>query len=156
VPGQISKAAQGRISTRHGGDPEPTLMRLPDPAKLPDPPDHLGDAGRAAWRAVFLSAPWLGSDADLMLAAQLCDLTDERDALRQVIEREGRLAVGSQGQVVAHPAVSMLRACEKSLMHVAAVLGIGARNAASLGVAVKQLAPPVESRFEAMLARRSS
>ena len=89
------------------------------------PPRDLGREGRRAWRNALASAPWLDSGADRDLLRRFAELHDERAALARTIEREGRLATGSQGQEVEHPCVRMLASVDDRVLKLAAALGLG-------------------------------
>ena len=122
----------------------------------PAPPASLGESGREAWTAAFSSAPWLTTAADVGLVRIWGELHDERDELRRAIARTGRRTKGSKGQWVSAPAVAQLRDVERTLMRLAAVLGVGSANAARLGVSLDDGTPREPSELDEIRARRAA
>ena len=116
---------------------------------MPGPPEHLGDAGREAWVAAYRSAPWLKT------VSILGDLHDERAELVDLVAEHGRTARGSQSQLVDHPHVGQLRQIETEMLKLSAILGVGALNAARLGVSISRLQAKDPTPFEELVARRS-
>jgi P27 family predicted phage terminase small subunit len=83
---------------------------LPDhtpEAPNPDPPEHLGPAGRAAWVTVWGTGRL--EPADHLVATRYAELTDTRHEVRAILTTEGLTTTGSKGQTVAHPLVAILR-----------------------------------------------
>ncbi|HLW95255.1 MAG TPA: P27 family phage terminase small subunit [Solirubrobacteraceae bacterium] len=133
MPGPLSRDSVGLPRARRAtGGRAPEIVGLPSAAP-PVPPAGLGAAGVAAWGSAFASAAWLQTEADVALVGQFADLHDERADLIALIAAEGRTTVGSQGQLVSHPAVVQLRAVEASIAKLAATLGLGPQNRARLG-----------------------
>lgn len=66
-----------------GAAPSPeSVVSLPTVNEVPEPPDGLGDAGRAAWESVWSSAAgWLAS-SDVLAVTLLALMVDERAQLR--------------------------------------------------------------------------
>lgn len=133
MPGPLRNEAIGRPARR---SLKPSLARevvaLPSAAP-PSAPAHLGAPGREAWENAFRSAGWLVTASDAQLVEQWAEMHDERADLVVLIAAQGRTTVGSQGQLVSHPAVLQLRACEASMSRLASVLGLGPQNRARLG-----------------------
>lgn len=76
----------------------------------PVPPDDLGDGGRAVWQAIHdeldEGAMFDGRELELLHAA--CRLRDRLDELHAAVAEQGPTTPGSQGQTVAHPALSSI------------------------------------------------
>lgn len=137
VHGPISNQGRGKPVRRRNKSAAPadlTLVSFNPGVSMPDSPDVLGETGRAAWSAVYASAPWLSSEADASLVQQFAELCDERAELRALIAEHGRTTRGSMGQLVDSPFVTQLRSVEGGILKLCQVLGLGPVNAARLGV----------------------
>jgi hypothetical protein len=71
-------------------------------------PDGLGERGRLFWEGTLAAFELEGGEVALL--TETCRTLDLCDALQATVMAEGPLSTGSQGQVVAHPAVTELRA----------------------------------------------
>lgn len=86
----------------------------------PDPPDCLGDAGRALWRQIIggLEDGWEFDARELAILAEAARCADEMEPLRAAVESEP-VTRGSKGQIVANPCqqeVRQLRAVQARLL----------------------------------------
>jgi P27 family predicted phage terminase small subunit len=137
-----------------GKHPIPTVQMLPAvPRPFPDPPEHLGTTGKAAWELVATRCTWVDPISDLVQVERYAQLTDERAELLEEIRRSGRTARGSTGQPVVAPSVTMLRQVEAGLLKLEAALVIGPSNRARVGLAIATMAEKT-SKIEELLARR--
>lgn len=77
----------------------------------PDPPQHLGKAGRKLWRQIIsaLEDDWQLDGRELALLARACRCADEVAQLEEAIDREGVTTTGSRKQTVIHPAIQEAR-----------------------------------------------
>lgn len=74
-------------------------------------PRHLGDAGRALWRSIVseLAADAAFDGREIHELTQACEIEDQLEALRLVIDQEGVTTAGSRKQSVIHPALAESR-----------------------------------------------
>lgn len=115
-------------------------------------PAGLKRSGKAAWQRYWsLGSTWLSATTDLEIMVRLCQGYDERDALRKIIKSEGYTAVGSTGQIVAHPAVGMVRQLEAQITRWESLCGFTPSDRSRLGMAEVQRV----SKLDAFLSRRS-
>ena len=84
----------------------------------PDPPDHLGAAGRDLWATVGRDLVFEAHELPLLTSA--CEVADRIAALEAVIAEEGVTVAGSKGQPRLHPAVAEVR---QSRLAMARLLG---------------------------------
>lgn len=84
----------------------------------PEPPEHLGDAGRALWTSIQRSYGIgdAGGLAYLVIAAEALDRARQAQA---ILRAEGLVITGARGGLIAHPAVAVerdsLNLCNRSL-----------------------------------------
>jgi P27 family predicted phage terminase small subunit len=130
--------------------PEP-LTILPASTLVPTAPRGLKKPGKDAWRRLWTAGrAWLSPDGDLGVLTRLAQAYDEREELRAIIDKDGRFATGSMGQLTSHPAVDQLRALEAQMTRWEALCGFTPSDRSKLGYAeVKRV-----SRLEEFLARR--
>ena len=101
-------------------------------------PDSATPRGRAGWsaasrrafREVLEASPGL-EKAKLTGLYGACDLLSQADAMQVVIDAEGYVVAGSQGQPVAHPLVAEVRQYRKQALDVIRSLELTGRSAAS-------------------------
>ena len=76
----------------------------------PGPPRDLGDGGCAVWAALHdeLADGVVFDGRELELLHAACRLRDRLDELRAAVAEQGPTTTGSQGQTVAHPALSSI------------------------------------------------
>lgn len=90
--------------------------------KAPRPPQTLGAAGRALWRAVLD-----GYDLDageLRILELACEARDDAASARLAIVADGVVSHGRYGQPIAHPAVQMARQAEASVSRLLGQLNV--------------------------------
>lgn len=74
--------------------------------------------------------------AQIPMVRRLFDRYDERERSFRLIRSEGRLTKGSQGQLVAHPLLKYIDACDAEIRQLEDRLGLSPKGFASLGSAV--------------------
>lgn len=74
---------------------------------LPEPPEGLGEAGRALW--VSLTSVYVFTAYELLILDQACRLADSVDALAAAVEQDGVVVLGAAGQKRLNAAVVELR-----------------------------------------------
>lgn len=129
-----------------------------DPADVVEPPEGLGDAGRALWEMVTADLPssWVldGREAALLgLAAQQADALAELEAL---VAAEGLTTTGSQGQVVVHPGVGEARQARLAIDRLIGRLALPQPQKAGAETAQSQHARNAANVMHDLAARREA
>jgi P27 family predicted phage terminase small subunit len=125
--------------------PLPAITPLPTAVQraavdVPAAPRGLGRPGKAAWRLAWTAAgSWLVPESDGPVVERYARLADEAAELRGLIDRDGRVSMGSMGQRVTAPAVDQLRQVQNLQLRHEQTLGLGPANRARLGLAVLQV-----------------
>ena len=91
------------------------------------PPDALRERGRALWVGLMERLEFDDHELDLLL--ETCRTLDMIDSLSQLVERDGAMSVGSQGQPVLHPAVAELRQQQAAFSRLVTTLNLGEAEA---------------------------
>lgn len=102
-----------------------TLIALPMAEETPVPPRPLGVEGTKLWERIWdRGRTWISPTADLELVLLLCETTDEREQLRQIVlgGSDWRDRVG-------------LRTVESQLISILSLLGLNPSDRSRLGVA---------------------
>jgi P27 family predicted phage terminase small subunit len=92
--------------------PEPiTFGGRPLPGELTEPPDGLPELAKEYWRKLVPRLAQVGilDRVDIPALEAMAVAYDRMVKSRRVIDREGFFARGSQGQLVAHPALKIER-----------------------------------------------
>lgn len=119
-----------------------------EPVEIPPAPDHLNEVGAAYWFAVWTAGGRAYHPAtDRYAIERYCSLQARRHYLLGVLEAEGYTTVGSQGQIVAHPAAKLLSDIETKLTPLEDRLGLNPEARLRLGIA----AIDHKSRLDAFL-----
>ena len=114
----------------------PPLAVVPACETTPKPPSGLNKTGRDIWQRTWAScAAWLVLDADYRIVERLCQLADDRQAMRETVKADGAMTLGSTGQWRAHPLLTEIRAIEATMSRIESELGIGPLARKRLGVA---------------------
>ncbi len=98
-----------RLAGNPGKRPHRSAGRIAPVKGTPAAPKGLGSTGRAAWQRIWAGAHWL-TPVDAPIITMLVEYLDTREQCRAVVEKEGRTALGSQGQPVAHPLMGTIHA----------------------------------------------
>lgn len=91
-------------------------------AAPPDPPDALGEGGRALWRDVI--GPWELRPDETRLLHAACRTLDEIERMQDVLAEADPVVTGSKGQVRPHPLIAEVRAHRLALRQLLGSLGI--------------------------------
>ena len=109
------------------------LNPLPE---VPRPPARLGARGSQIWVELWEAG---GSayhpPTDRFVIERYCLLHDRHAELWATLDRDGFMAMGSQGQEVLHPAARALDSTEKELRSLEDRLGLNPEARARLGIA---------------------
>jgi P27 family predicted phage terminase small subunit len=103
---------------------------------VPDPPSELGGRGTTEWAAIWEAGrAWLAPAQDYRWVEMICHAYDDIEGFRARVKRDGLIAKGSQGQVIAHPLIAEIRRAEASIQKCLSVLGFSPSDRARLGLA---------------------
>lgn len=106
----------------------------------PDPPPTLGAIGRRVWSDIWTAGARAYEPAtDSLIIERYASLQERRRVLLDIIEEEGWLSEGSNGQTVAHPAVRLLMEVEKALTPLEDRLGLSPEARARLGISFAEM-----------------
>ena len=110
------------------------ISRATSLAPVPDPPGTLGPYGANLWRQLWESGRGVYAETDRMILERYCSLSERRRLLLSVLEDEGFLTQGSQGQTVAHPAARLVTEVESRLGPIEDRLGLSPESRMALGL----------------------
>lgn len=101
---RVFEGDPGRLLPRRNGEVQPPRGDSP-----PEPPDWLGEIGKAVWGHVAPHLHTIGclTLPDVKLLALYCEAWDELFVSRAVIEAEGLTLTSDKGTTYAHPAVGI-------------------------------------------------
>lgn len=87
LPNEIKRR---RGTLRAGRVASPGLrVELLNSAQIPTPPEHLGEIGLETWRQLWQAgASWVSQGSDWLLVLMTCELTEEREDLRELLQQE--------------------------------------------------------------------
>lgn len=133
-----------------GGHPKPKAPPPSvEPAGVPEPPDHLREVGRSYWSFVWRAGGHAyNASTDTPTVERYCSLQDRRASLLATLDAEGFTTVGSQGQVVAHPAARLLSDVETKLMALEDRLGLSPEARLRLGLAASNVRSALDAFLE--------
>jgi P27 family predicted phage terminase small subunit len=102
----------------------------------PEKPDDLPPAGSQLWDELVpaLTAAGVLEQVDRAAFIALCVQWGRAEQARAVIREQGAFALGSMGQLVAHPAVGLERDAHAMLLRFAEQYGLTAAARARIGV----------------------
>lgn len=72
-------------------------------------------------------------EAHIPIVERLFQRYDERERAYRTVRKQGRVATGSQGQVVAHPLLKYIDSCDAEIRQLEDRLGLSPRGMAQLG-----------------------
>lgn len=126
--------ARGDGRTVRGRRPVSAALALAPAAELPVMPEGLGERGEAEWYKLWTAGRWLRGDQDYHWAEQVVRAYDDMAAFRERVARDGLIARGSMGQVIAHPLIAEIRKCEDTIRRCLSSLGFSPADRARLGL----------------------
>lgn len=131
-----------RPSANPAGNPRSSMVAAPPPPEnmagrpdIPPVPSSLGSVGERVWFEVWEA----GGEAynpvtDAYIVERYASLQERRQSLMEMLSAEGYVTVGSQGQVVAHPAARLLQDVESKLLPLEDRLGLSPEARIRLGI----------------------
>jgi P27 family predicted phage terminase small subunit len=126
--------------------PENIAERLP----VPPVPAALKAYGTRVWHAVWAAGKEVyHPPTDTYVIERYCILHDRHNGLMRMIEDDGMTSVGSQGQVVLHPAARLVGDVEKQLSTLEDKLGLNPESRLRLGISAIEK----QSKLDAFLNR---
>lgn len=146
------KRLTGRTpDTDSGGRPiGKTLTLVEKTTTVPEQPEGLRARGQVEWAKIWESgSAWLHPDQDYPWIEQIARAWDDIETFRAVVEHDGLVQTGSQGQPVAHPLIAEIRRCEDTIRKCLSVIGFSPSDRARLGLAELQR----QSKLQEMMAK---
>lgn len=134
------KRVKGRAPGRDSGGrklPEPSnVVALPGAGdKIPDPPESLGEQGKARWDLMWREAGgWLSKGTDWHLLVRLCEAEDLRAGMRDALAEQGFYVSGSMGQQRPNPLIDKLRMQDAEILRMERECGLTPSARGALGV----------------------
>jgi len=105
------------------------------PPAVPPAPSTLEELGRTVWAALWdAGGPAYYPPTDRFVIERYCSLHDRRKTFLDILDRDGAMILGSQGQEVLHPASRALDSVEKELRAIEDRLGLNPEARARLGI----------------------
>lgn len=112
--------------------PEPVNLATQD---LPPVPTHLTSAAKAVWHSVWAAGgDSYSAKTDAYVIERYATLHARRAELMQMLEDDGMVSVGSQGQTVLHPAARYLSDVESAMSKLEDKLGLNPESRLRLGI----------------------
>jgi P27 family predicted phage terminase small subunit len=100
----------------------------------PPPPVGVLKLTRARWQTYWASElAGATRDAHIPIVERLFYRYDERERASRTVRKEGRITRGSQGQLVQHPLLKYIDACDAEIRQLEDRLGLSPRGMAQLG-----------------------
>jgi P27 family predicted phage terminase small subunit len=145
------KAPDKRVGHPRTAAVAPVSAAIPLSQVKPEPPVHLGEVGLEVWDLVWDYGAKVYQAADRLIITRYCELQDRRAKMVADLERDGYFSVGSQGQLVQHPAARILSDIESKLVPLEDRLGLSPESRARLGIATVE----AETKLDAFLKRHA-
>ena len=128
--------------------PGPTAIAPGSPP--PPAPATLGPEGSLLWEHLWrVGVNAYAPDTDRFILERYCSLSERRATLQRIVDVEGWTAVGSTGNIVAHPAAKLLHDVEAKLLPLEDRLGLSPESRIRLNILTHT---ETKSALEAFLA----
>jgi P27 family predicted phage terminase small subunit len=136
------------------GNPRHAVSKEPKPvapvvSSAPPPPAHFDREAVELWDILWTIGVGVYAQAHVPTIQRYVELQQRRREFLAVIEAEGWLVTGSQGQPVLHPIARQLSDVEAKLTSLEDRLGLSPEASLRLGIATAE----VKSRLDAFLER---
>ena len=128
----MTRPVPAESRTGHAGT-TPTITRSA-PVPIPDPPLDLDDFGQDLWVQVWTAGNGVYQTTDQYIINRYCSLSERRKNLLEIVESDGWVTAGSQGQTVVHPAARMVSDLEGKLQSLEDRLGLNPESRLRLGI----------------------
>ncbi|WP_433859999.1 phage terminase small subunit P27 family [Streptomyces kronopolitis] len=103
--------------------------------RAPRVPAHLKSAGKDVWRNVWSAGMGAYSpETDRNVILRYCELHDRRTDLLALVEADGFMSEGYNGQPVAHPMLRYVESTEKELRSIETAIGFTPEARLRLGI----------------------
>jgi P27 family predicted phage terminase small subunit len=102
--------------------------------RMPKPPDGMLAKTRDRWKVYWLSEIARATrEAHIPIVERLFMRYDERERAYRSVRKQGRVTKGSMGQLVPHPLLKYIDACDSEIRQLEDRLGLSPRGMAQLG-----------------------
>lgn len=129
-----AKSPELRTGNANGAadvEPAPVVYE----GRAPRVPAHLKAAGKDVWRNVWSAGMGAYSpETDRNVILRYCELHDRRAELLGLIESQGYMSEGYNGQPVAHPMLRYVESTEKELRSIESAIGFTPEARLRLGL----------------------
>lgn len=120
--------------SRRQGHRKPRTITLVQHGGTPAPPKKLLRVTQEWWAAYWESGIAKATREEHMpVIRRLFIRYDERERAYRAVRAQGRVTQGSQGQLVAHPLLKYIDACDAEIRHLEDRLGLSPKAFAQLG-----------------------
>jgi P27 family predicted phage terminase small subunit len=128
------RAAVGR---RPGVDAAGNRLPVPVPLRVvesmaPAPPETLSETGRQHWERIF-GASWVLPAYDIAGVARLCELYEQRGAMRESLRKDGWMLWTAAGQPKANPLVGHMGKLDNEIRQLEVEFGLTPAARSRLG-----------------------
>jgi P27 family predicted phage terminase small subunit len=121
----------GNANTAAVAEPAPVVYE----GRAPRVPAHLKATGKDVWRNVWAAGMGAYSpDTDRNVITRYCELHDRRADLLALVEADGYMSEGYNGQPVAHPMLRFVESTEKELRAIETTIGFTPEARLRLGL----------------------
>jgi P27 family predicted phage terminase small subunit len=123
----VIRASQASGDLSPASEPQDSGTVVSLETTTPEPPERLGDAGKAVWRHVFAMTIWLDPNVDSLLVQLLCEQYDFLRMLEDAYRNDPRPTVQgvTKGSMVINPLIKEIRQFEASISATLKSLGLG-------------------------------
>lgn len=128
------------------------LPKLAEVTSLPaaagaEPPEHLGESGRAVWEVVT-GLGWV-SESDRVAVTLLCELLDRRNDFVERLEASAPVLFTDKGYAYPNPLVGMLSTLERQIARQLGAIGLTPADRTRMGLAEVRAKSKLEELMEA-------
>jgi len=139
----LPKPASVRIAAGNAGHrpiPEPLAIIEGAAGLPPEPPESLGEAGKAVWVRIWPTLrAWAVADLDIGLVMRYCQAHELRETLRDRVK--GVQTRGSRGQMRLNPIIIEIGRLEDRMLRMEHELGLSPAGRSALRIETKKPAP---------------
>lgn len=119
---------------RRNARPQFALVSGTSGLEIPPAPDDLLPSTQESWVAYWTDeVARAARPSHMPVITRLFQRYDERERAYRTVKKDGRVTMGSQGQIVAHPLLKYIDACDAEIRQLEDRLGLSPRGMAQLG-----------------------